>query len=512
MKSLKKLVLCMLLVTGITNFTSCKTKKEKDNASTEKSTQKTLVEEATKTYAQATATSLCDPSWFPHSQTENPKEGPDSPFAASETKNSIFHQWSWQKFLWLTKPEPSDDPENLPLFLNPKWMHQVDSYLLDVPAQPNATVVLQDSLQAGSSGVLKTNPAFNSVNNKEETVYYSIHVSPKLKAAATKFRRELLDGTLPPDNTASFPVGSLELKVSWVSTDAIPVEERANYFITTGAIQAYKGAPFKNKEVALLGMHVVGVVENHPEFIWATFEHDNLAPNYKRSTDIASNRASSTTQQLLFKAGEVKDLKGITWVKDKGVALPHQAYDLFEYGVPREQDGTFMKTSQDEQTNWENIVKINECVKDNLFSDEDSGPWKHYFYNGSIWADMDNKNHEEQVTILNELGGDLSRAVPKKDSDLPAIARGSLNCANTTMETYTQTYQDDMASISVGNLENCFTCHNANKFHTENNSPLYISHIFNAYVKIGQGKTKNEIEMIKAKHEIEEFIKNKLEK
>ncbi|MEC4621935.1 hypothetical protein VST04_27980, partial [Bacillus paranthracis] len=31
-------------------------------------------------------------------------------------------------------------------------------------------------------------------------------------------------------------------------------------------------------------MHVVGVVENHPEFIWATFEHHASTPDYYGST------------------------------------------------------------------------------------------------------------------------------------------------------------------------------------------------------------------------------------
>lgn len=51
--------------------------------------------------------SLClvQPSWFPHSQTPAPEEGKGSPFDVSSTTNQIFHQWSWNKFLWLTKPD-----------------------------------------------------------------------------------------------------------------------------------------------------------------------------------------------------------------------------------------------------------------------------------------------------------------------------------------------------------------------------------------------------------------------
>ena len=55
-------------------------------------------------YATASADSCnCETSWFPHEKTPAPKEGDGSPFDSKSTTNCDFHQWSWQKFLWVTK-------------------------------------------------------------------------------------------------------------------------------------------------------------------------------------------------------------------------------------------------------------------------------------------------------------------------------------------------------------------------------------------------------------------------
>ena len=227
-------------------------------------------------------------SLFPHTQTSPPKEGADSPFAASETTNCIFHQWSWQKFLWLTKP----DTNNTPLFLNQTI--QVDPYMETVTIPSGVSVVLTADNQAGSSGILKSNPNFNT-NGTSATIYYAIYMNSTMNEEAKKYAAQLKSGALDANNTKTFPVGSLELKTSWISTEVIPEADRTNYYITNASING------TTTEVAMLGMHVDGVVENHPEFIWATFEHNSLAPAF----DWTKGTAISDTEKLLFKAGSV---------------------------------------------------------------------------------------------------------------------------------------------------------------------------------------------------------------
>ena len=116
---------------------------------------------------------------------------------------------------------------------------------------------------------------------------------------------------------------------------------------------------------------------------------------------------------------------------------------------------------------------------------------------------MDGKTPQEQVALLISLSGNLANSAPGDDT------RGSVNAANSTMETYVQTGGKSLDSISVTNLVSCFSCHNAENFSSGKPvSPLYISHIFNGYIQASQGKTLNEINAMK----VEEFKNLMIEK
>ncbi len=479
----------VMLVTALTLMVSCKkntnTKKE-ENTLGEKLPEK--------------GTTLCKAIWFPHSQTPAPLEGKGSPFDVKSSTNHIFHQWSWQKFLWLTKPTNSTKGETIPLFLNSNDIFQVDAHLYKTQRYDEATVFLNDTVQAGSGAALKTNPKYNQLN-KSHTVFYSIHVNDIFLNAAKSFKEEILAKRIGLDNTASFPVGAFELKVSWVSTEAIAEKDRQNYYITKAVINKSSG-DYKLTEVALLGMHVVGIVENHPEFIWATFEHADLGPDYNWK----KGNAYANDEKLLFTAGETSGLDGITWEKaTRRAKEENKAYHLFEYGVPRYTQGArlgeLMNSSQSEPRNYNNIKEINRCVRQNL-----RDVWKNYFYNGSIWINTDGLSPKHQVEKIVELGECIA------NGGKGSAARGSLNCANITMETYTQTFQNSFSKINASDLANCFSCHNALNFQTtdKNKSPLYLSHVFNGYLIREQGKTYEEVELLKAKHELETFIKKSL--
>lgn len=435
--------------------------------------------------ATSSPDSLCivSPSWFPHSQTPAPEEGDGSPFDTSSTTNQIFHQWSWNKFLWLTKPDRGGNP----LFLNPLKVKQVSSNMQALTIPAGANLVLQDSAQAGSSALLQTNPGYN--NGVGGKVYYSIHMNLEMYAAALTFATLIKNGEIPPSNKKVFPVGSFELKVAWVPVSAIPQAKQSLYYTTTAALIPFQGASPINTEVALIGMHVVGVVKNHPEFIWATFEHDDLSPDY----DWTANSASSTIDQLLFKSGSVSGIDGIVY--DSATRFgktPNAVFDLFQYGIPQNPNGSFMNTSQQGAVEFDNVDGINQCVKGQL-----DDVWKNYFYNGSIWLNMDGKTAAQQVQIIDSLGNNISNATPG------SFARGSVNCANVTMETFTQTFVTTQDSINVKNLASCFSCHTAGKFGTKGTitSPLYLSHIFQDYVFKKQGKTDKQVEEIKSAEE-----------
>ncbi|MEZ4817223.1 MAG: hypothetical protein R2776_04540 [Flavobacteriaceae bacterium] len=471
--STKTLITAFIIFAGfLFTFSACKEKEEKEPVAYEEELNET-------------PSCNCEPSWFPHTQTPAPEEGKGSPFDTTSTTNCIFHQWSWQKFLYLTKP----DTNGKPLFLNN--LIQVDSKMDVIVQQAGASLVLADTAQAGSQGVLRSNPAFTT-NETSFTVFYGIFIDSTLQKAAQQFKTELLNGTLPANNSASFPVGSLEMKSSWIAVEALSESDQKEYFITEAAILQKDGS-YLNTSVALLGMHVVGVVENHPEFIWATFEHNDMTP----LMDWNSLTASSESNLLFFAEGAASNLDGISWT-GKTPKVANQAYTLFQYGVPKVKGNGYLSTSQAEPLNVDNINSINACVANTL-----NDVWNNYFYNGSLWINMDGKTPQEQVALLISLSGNLANSAPGD------ATRGSVNAANSTMETYVQTGASALDSISVASLVSCFSCHNAENFSAGKPvSPLYISHIFNGYIEASKGKTLDEINAMKV-NEFKDMLRTK---
>ncbi|TDW47025.1 hypothetical protein EV144_10541 [Flavobacterium sp. 270] len=408
----------------------------------------------------------CEASWFPHEQTPPPAEGDGSPFDASSTTNCIFHQWSWQKFLWLTKPMPSGNP----LFLDS--LNLVSEQMEDVAPQLGIKLALTSFNQAGRLGVLISNAKYNNV---VDTVYYSIHVNNLLKDKAVLMAKLINSGKLPVANLETFPVGAFELKVSWINLDAIPKQQQSDYFTTIAAVQNKKGQYVK-KTMALLGMHVVGVVKNHPEFIWATFEHKDMAPLY----DKKNNSVTAANEMLFYEKGTTSGVDGITWPrKASSPVLPNKAFILYEYGVPKNLNtDAFTKTSQAEPANFNNIDNINKCVASKL-----KDVFRNYFYNGSVWLNFDGVSPENQAKAI--VTRDISSALPD------SLARGSVNLANITMETYTQTFKDNIHDIDNTNLVSCFDCHQSANFDSQRpgKSPLFLSHIFGDYLMFTKPKT-----------------------
>ncbi|GGF04125.1 hypothetical protein [Flavobacterium limi] len=474
MKTTKKVLLLITLI----SFCACKkdSKEEKSNYTTVKN-------------SVAVSECLAPDNWFKTvnntRQTPPPNEGPTSVFADNATvTNCDFHQWSWQKFLWLT-----NEVNGMPFFMTNLIQVNSSGQRLD----PGNGIVLTDTAQASSaSDILKT-PNYPSGVPRSATVYYSIFMDNLLYTTMLKYGPIAKNDPLKVKDI-TFPVGSLELKTSWI--DASVLKNPSSYFITQGVINGVK------TRVALLGMHVVGVVENHPEFVWATFEHENLAPAYdwSKATPTTDAPVTSTVDYPFFNKNSTATVKNIT----SGNGLYTDVFSLYKYGVPVEKamKGSFnvqlfMKTSQNGSENLNNIRTLNQSVKSQL-----KGIWNNYFYNGSIWINTAGYNTpQQQAALLNSLSYNLSNSEPGK------LTRGSIAAYNITMETYVQAGFGKPSSIhanTVDNLVNCFSCHNT-YYDSNKSSPLYFSHVFTGYVQNLQGLNRQQIKQEHVKEIVREF-------
>jgi hypothetical protein len=275
--------------------------------------------------------------------------------------------------------------------------------------------------------------------------------------------------TIPDLETAiDYLSMTMELKTSWV--DASTLKHPEKYIQQKMNIPTYKKSSSKHwtengtesKTLALVGMHVVGAVEGHPENIWVTIEHANNAPNaafnYRNTQgEIVEVNKSDIGSDWLFSTGtpvsEVKELahvctsKTLPGCKNKKIGDivsdpsnnkigASQVTRLNPWGNVQSDD----KYVVDQNTQ---LIALNRDVQKNIKSHVPDDPRQNYFVSGAVWTSNGSiPNNYEYNTNLN-------------------WRAGSITLANTTMETFHQ------------NLD-CFSCHQASK----GNGGVSISHIY----------------------------------
>jgi|GEM_PF-336627 len=389
--------------------------------------------------AAATAGCTAPASWFPHSQTPRPDDN------ATFSKNCDFHQWSAQMFLWLTQTMP-DGQLRFEHFARPSALlpsgggtpPPYDQVAGDAAttmprvAKSDDPTLLNEVNQAGSLGIM-VDPHTN------RAVYYSMYVNQ------TFYDFVVDNGLFDPDtfyqasDTLDFPVGSLELKASWKILDgseggdegwytremtiAELAEEDGNVVVDPSATEAV--------QVALVGFHIAGVVNQHPEFIWATFEHQDNAPTlsdaqlaaYLDASDSSINQQPVSDQSFTFYRAGTKFVDS----NQNNVGLL-ELTDASEQTLTPVTDG-FIQYAQGggSEGNRSHVQELNASVHAQLADPV----FDTYDYGGAIWLAADDG------------------LVP--NSTLQDLITGSTALSNVTMETFTQ---------KVLEQNNCFGCHN----------------------------------------------------
>ena len=366
---------------------------------------------------------------------------PSEPDAAAFSANSncSFHQWAYQTFLWLTSPAPGGKDGELVFegFANPDALFVPGGPTGPYPGGSDGPHVLArfgksrnsadpvDIFQAGPGNKGLYDQAGNIVyyvNHLDQT-YWDFVVDNKL------FDLEVLKSI---DPTLDFTVGSLELKSSWRiakldGKDVIP--DAAKRFFTldavvpsvapnpdTGVLEEHKDKPL-NVTLALVGMHVTGVVNGHPEFIWATFEHIDNAPT------CADAPQANTHGGWNFNDGQATaDASNQFNVGD-----PTAVVNVCQFNP----NGTGATNDQDQLDNQNAIVTLNNNVQRLIADNTPDSLWSNYRLIGAEWTNG-------SIPLNN---GSFA------PEDTKGTQLGSLLLANTSMETFTQN-------------DNCFSCHN----------------------------------------------------
>ena len=267
----------------------------------------------------------------------------------------------------------------------------------------------------------------------------------------------------------------VELKTSWVKADTLQHPERfitqmANiyeYDMSSDTLWTRTGVSTEPVELALVGMHIVGTVDGHPEMVWATIEHVDNAPNtgypYLDTTgavQLTSETSATANGNWLFSDGT-----GTTFIVENSEVLSADQTDgagktgdiaainglsigpvnvnrMVPWGNPNSEN-ILDQLDRNADLNAQ-IISMNSSVISNVTTELSTDPRANYFVSGATWT------QEGQIPVT----GDES------------FITGSTMLANTTMETFHQEL-------------NCFSCHS--EFTDSSgtpNPPVSISHLF----------------------------------
>ncbi|UYI49409.1 hypothetical protein OFO16_23920 [Vibrio natriegens] len=374
---------------------------------------------------------VAETNWFPHSKTPFP----DGNTFSSNT-SCDFHRWSWQMFLWLTQ-EVDGEPRFLS-FDSPYELLGISDreHLMPRITKSMNSRSMDEYLQAGTEGIL--------VDQNGRALYYSQYINPEFVNFMNTNGLTDYKTVQNFDPNTSFDVNVAEFKASWKIVQ--PDEDTTGFYTMDSSVYALKNAGGKivvddtkslKVKLALVGFHIAGVVKNHPEMIWATFEHKDNAPNvpttyspstiisdqdwtfYKANTPFSQCNVNPANSPELKLDEETQTLAPITQVC-RQYADGNSATQM-TFAVP---------------TNIKVVNQLNDSVLGKLSKDD---VWSNYFEVSAIWFRQEN-------ALAPNMGLDTD-----VDKEGKQLLIGGLRLSNSTIETFTQ---------SQSTMNNCFRCHN----------------------------------------------------
>jgi len=389
-------------------------------------------------------------SQFPINDT---KPNPNNPTAPIPDCN--FHQWSFEAFVWAT----TLDSNGVPRFMTLPTENDLTS------TDANAAAVRPRELKlAARSTIAHDLPGFTEgagafvqadgnvlVAPNGYPVYTSVHMNPTYFATAQQ--NLIVDGNYQkgsPDST--FPLGSAVFKATWLRLDtgqaaptgAFTTQAQVQVLTvlrtkTTVAIVPVPGQ-FVTATVALVGLHVVGVTVDHPEFLWGTFEHTLNTPQVPDNTFTPSSSVSNPDSFTFYQARTPFSLVNQPLMPPSLTFNPAtQRFSPSTNAVLENQTGGENQTYNGVLIGPRNVLAVSGQGQSFLAHEQPpQSIFANYYLVGTVWMMPNSYN----------LNSDQSSAV------------GSVNLANTTAETFQQ-YPNNS---NMQNVQNCFMCHNPTSY------------------------------------------------
>jgi hypothetical protein len=419
------------------------------------------------------------------------KDKPDDP----RPPDCAFYQWAWQTFLYATDLERGHQRRRLLEYSTFADVFKVKHSPLFADARPGLLSLgprtiehsntelaragtIDDFEQAQSNAVL--------IDLEGGPIWYQIHLNPTFRDFVVANRLDDKDSLKTAPANLVFRSGSVEFKSAW----QIVEKNNSEYITADAVVPIFKKDPktgeisrdgnkTKQVKVALLALHVVGVIDGHPEFIWATFEHTSQKKNSDgfRIRDLAPSALSEPKEGVpnqkiadlgiayhLFK-GPSGDLPPPQGVKLSGLKLDDKqrfspvsnVFRVFPVSKAHpdpsdmgKEDGAVLSINRHIQEAFESRAKQGHAdVRSN------------YSLVGAVW--------------LNDPSADFK---PDQDfgDNAPSKGFGGEDALSSmAMESFTQT-----------SFPNCFSCHDTQKINGLPVSALNVSHALSKFFSMSK--------------------------
>jgi hypothetical protein len=277
--------------------------------------------------------------------------------------------------------------------------------------------------------------------------------------------------------TLNFPVGAAVFKASWKVVG--PGDDITKFYTEDsvvpmlvpnpcGGIMVDPSGNTRPAKVALVGLHIVGVTVNHPEFVWATFEQNNNAPDLPPGMDPTSSNPVNTQGFTFYAANTAANKCNIK--AGKGSAPQLQITDPVKQTIaPITNVFRVFATGNACPARTQDIMAVNTASQQQLAQANTARPpapketiWANYKLIGSLWLN--------------------ANTLKPNDPKMVGEGVGSVNLANATLETYFQ-----------GPGISCFLCHNTGGSNSKTQpypgKNINISHIILGLIPTPPGPT-----------------------
>jgi hypothetical protein len=402
---------------------------------------------------------------------------PDFPFPTDDTKNlptadCIFHQWSWEAFVWATAL--INDPASgatVPRFMTlatPAELLDSNESASEPKLRPLTLAARSQTFHGlagfneGAGAIVEADGNMLVAQNGYP-VYASVHMN---KSYFDTARKNLIatGGYQNQPADSYFDVGAAVFKATWLRLDPgqqppagaytteaqVPVLETK---VTPGlvTIQPVAGK-FVTVTVALVGLHTVGQTVNHPEFLWGTFEHKMNSPATPDNTFTASPTRMDPMSYTLYKGNSP-----FSQVNKPAEPPALQLDAATQKLMPVTNAVLENQTGGENQPNGPgNVIAVTaQAQKFVAGLKPPQSSFANYNLIGTVWMLPKSYN----------LNSDQSSAV------------GSVNLVNVTAETFVQKPKN----TPISGVLNCFLCHNAGSYSFQNpplpNRLIALSHV-----------------------------------